>query len=38
MRAQLLIRIVTPLVPYLTRYVETSSSQESFDVATALNQ
>jgi len=29
---------VTPLVPYLTRYVETSSSQESFDVLTALNQ
>lgn len=29
---------VTPLVPYLTRYVESSSSQESFDVLTALNQ
>jgi hypothetical protein len=28
---------VTPLVPYLTRYVESSSSIESFDVPTALD-
>jgi hypothetical protein len=29
---------VTPLVPYLTRYVESSSSQASFDVLASLNQ
>ena len=29
---------VTPLVPYLTRYVESSSSPQSFDGLTAVNQ
>jgi len=29
---------VTPLVPYLTRYVESSSSQASLDVLASLNQ
>jgi hypothetical protein len=29
---------ITPLVPYLTRYVESSSSQVSFDLRVSLNQ
>jgi hypothetical protein len=29
---------ITPLVPYLTRYAESSSSQVSFDLRVSLNQ
>jgi len=29
---------ITPLVPYLTRYVESSSSQDTFDLRGSLNQ